>query len=715
MTDVTLSCQGGLNIRAHRIVLSTFSPYFKAIFESQPFVDTPWTYPVVVMKDYGFLEVKAIIEFVYRGEVSVPRDRLASVLATARALEVSGLADLKAENFGVAATSGAQGVNGTSESSNSSPPVNGNNGFSCAGGGGSLTPSPALPVSGGSKRSLASVSSPNHLHPHSDPSSLFTHHSDTIASELMTKRLRGCLDGNDMSSSSAALSALSSNASPGSESSALHSAALSLSATGLPSLDGVRSLLQQPQRLPSSALNQLVQQHRQQQLLQHLALQTQRSSPTATQGNPVAQRSQHSSSLQHMMQKAPHLNQNQGRERLHAARQLQLQSNSMKQQILQHQLMRSKNLQSSVGFGRQTHPFAQYQQKIRQQIQEKQRNPQPNRHLLPKTFKERVKLETAVLHDEDDEVEVMVKEKDSGDKENGRTPLINDVHEEEEGNEESSDRQVKAEELSGECLDAEEQQLVVREDDENQIQNEDEEDMEQEDEEYEIEIDKDAIFQQQQQLRLQQIQKQQHSYQMQLQLEQEEQEQRLLDYHQTLSQTGNTSEDNENEDNGSGFGFDWQEGFTDDLPYPGQKMGDTGSLIKSHHLQSASINSNTNGGKNSTPLQTPDFLQPRGRKYLPSQTNDPNSRTLVAYSCAAGRPRKGNKAQEISPCPECNKVFVRPDVLKLHYRSVHLNERHPCNLCPKIFKWPGDLSKHKRTKHPDKHPPANQNTSLHVQ
>ena len=69
MTDVTLSCQGGLNIRAHRVILSTFSPYFRAIFESQPFVDTPWTYPVVVMKDYGYLEVKAIIEFIYRGEV----------------------------------------------------------------------------------------------------------------------------------------------------------------------------------------------------------------------------------------------------------------------------------------------------------------------------------------------------------------------------------------------------------------------------------------------------------------------------------------------------------------------------------------------------------------------------------------------------------------------------------------------------------------------
>jgi hypothetical protein len=636
MTDVTLSCQGGLNIRAHRIVLSTFSPYFRAIFESQPFVDTPWTYPVVVMKDYGFLEVKAIIEFVYRGEVSVPRPMLASVLATARALEVSGLADLKAENFGVASAASGSGESG---SGNSSPPVNGS-GFSGSSlsAAGSLTPAAATPASGTKRAVSSSISD---LHPNSE--SVFGHHSDTIASVLMAKKLRGCLDSNEINSSAAALSSLA-TATADSSAAALHP-----SLTSLTQLDGVRSLLQQPPRLPSSVLNQLVQQQlrqqQHQQQLQQLALhQNQRPAASASAQaapQPVVHRNV---SLQHMMQHkvAPaHMNQNSGSTgRLHA-RHMQLQSHNLKQQILQQQLMRSKNLQATGAFARNTqagsHPFAQFQQRIRQQIQEKQRNQHlQNRHLMSKSFgavKDRsVKLESSAEershnqqqhHDDDDEeeVSVIIKENDSGDKENGNAAGHELDMDEENGNEDSSDRQVKQEERSSESLDHEENQLVVREDEEHQNQNEEDEDMDHEDEEYEIEIDKDAIFQQQQQLRLQQIQKQQHQYQM--QLEQAEQEQRLLDYQQTLSQAAADSEDNDNDDTGSGYGFDWQEGFTDDLPYGGQKMGDTASLIKSHHLQSANINSNTNGNRN-TPIQTPDFLQPRGREYFPSHLKNQN-------------------------------------------------------------------------------------------
>src|SRR5690606_12045487 len=39
MTDVTLICKGGQTIRAHRVILSAFSPYFRSIFEEQPFAN----------------------------------------------------------------------------------------------------------------------------------------------------------------------------------------------------------------------------------------------------------------------------------------------------------------------------------------------------------------------------------------------------------------------------------------------------------------------------------------------------------------------------------------------------------------------------------------------------------------------------------------------------------------------------------------------------
>lgn len=95
MADVTLICSGGQTIRAHRVILSTFSPYFRAIFESQPFSNNPCQYPVIVIKDLGLAELRAIVEFIYRGETSVPREKLAIVLQAARELEISGLADFK--------------------------------------------------------------------------------------------------------------------------------------------------------------------------------------------------------------------------------------------------------------------------------------------------------------------------------------------------------------------------------------------------------------------------------------------------------------------------------------------------------------------------------------------------------------------------------------------------------------------------------------------
>lgn len=116
MTDVTLICSGGQTIRAHQVILATFSPYFRAIFEAQPFTNNPCQYPVIVIKDLAFSELRAILEFIYRGEVSISRDKLSLVLQAAKALEVSGLSDLKVE-------SAINGAPITSSSSSSSAQV----------------------------------------------------------------------------------------------------------------------------------------------------------------------------------------------------------------------------------------------------------------------------------------------------------------------------------------------------------------------------------------------------------------------------------------------------------------------------------------------------------------------------------------------------------------------------------------------------------------
>lgn len=87
-TDVTLACDGGNPIKCHRMVLAACSPYFQNLF-----TDLPCKHPVVVLKDVKYCEIKAILEYMYRGEVNVAQDQLAALLKVAEALKVKGLVE----------------------------------------------------------------------------------------------------------------------------------------------------------------------------------------------------------------------------------------------------------------------------------------------------------------------------------------------------------------------------------------------------------------------------------------------------------------------------------------------------------------------------------------------------------------------------------------------------------------------------------------------
>lgn len=91
MVDCTISCQGGV-LKCHKLVLSSCSPYFSNIFES---FTNPYQYPVVVIKDMTFSNLKVIIDFMYKGEVTIPQSILNSVIETAKELQVTGLCDVK--------------------------------------------------------------------------------------------------------------------------------------------------------------------------------------------------------------------------------------------------------------------------------------------------------------------------------------------------------------------------------------------------------------------------------------------------------------------------------------------------------------------------------------------------------------------------------------------------------------------------------------------
>ncbi|XP_053208452.1 uncharacterized protein LOC128392448, partial [Panonychus citri] len=52
------------------------------------------TYPIVILKDVRFVDLKATIDFVYKGEVNVTQNQLGSVLKAAETLQIKGLTDV---------------------------------------------------------------------------------------------------------------------------------------------------------------------------------------------------------------------------------------------------------------------------------------------------------------------------------------------------------------------------------------------------------------------------------------------------------------------------------------------------------------------------------------------------------------------------------------------------------------------------------------------
>ncbi|KAL9908089.1 bric a brac 1 isoform 2-T2 [Glossina fuscipes fuscipes] len=86
--DVTLACDGH-SIKAHKMVLSACSPYFQNLF-----FDTPCQHPIVIMRDVGWCELKAIVDFMYKGEINVSQEQIGPLLRIAEMLKVRGLADV---------------------------------------------------------------------------------------------------------------------------------------------------------------------------------------------------------------------------------------------------------------------------------------------------------------------------------------------------------------------------------------------------------------------------------------------------------------------------------------------------------------------------------------------------------------------------------------------------------------------------------------------
>ncbi|XP_037945141.1 modifier of mdg4 isoform X11 [Teleopsis dalmanni] len=88
LVDVTLAAEGQL-VKAHRLVLSVCSPYFRKMFTQMPANQ----HAFVFLKDVSHTALKDLIQFMYCGEVNVKQEALPAFISTAEALQIKGLTD----------------------------------------------------------------------------------------------------------------------------------------------------------------------------------------------------------------------------------------------------------------------------------------------------------------------------------------------------------------------------------------------------------------------------------------------------------------------------------------------------------------------------------------------------------------------------------------------------------------------------------------------
>jgi len=86
--DVTLACDDGYMIEAHKIILSAGSEFFRNIFTKMKHKNV-----FIYLKGISRLNLEYVVDFFYNGEACIAQDELNKFLETARELQVKGLLD----------------------------------------------------------------------------------------------------------------------------------------------------------------------------------------------------------------------------------------------------------------------------------------------------------------------------------------------------------------------------------------------------------------------------------------------------------------------------------------------------------------------------------------------------------------------------------------------------------------------------------------------
>ena len=85
-SDVTLACEDGFQVSAHKVILASSSPFFMNILKTNKN-----QHPLIYMRGVKSEDLSAIVDFLYYGEAEIEQENLDAFLAVAEELKVSGL------------------------------------------------------------------------------------------------------------------------------------------------------------------------------------------------------------------------------------------------------------------------------------------------------------------------------------------------------------------------------------------------------------------------------------------------------------------------------------------------------------------------------------------------------------------------------------------------------------------------------------------------
>ena len=92
--DVTLTCDSDVSVKAHKVILASCSGFFKAHLRGL----SEEKHPLIYLRGVKREILTKVVDFLYKGEVSVDIDDLKSLLDVAKDLDIIGLSEVNPSN-----------------------------------------------------------------------------------------------------------------------------------------------------------------------------------------------------------------------------------------------------------------------------------------------------------------------------------------------------------------------------------------------------------------------------------------------------------------------------------------------------------------------------------------------------------------------------------------------------------------------------------------